>query len=393
MMAHAIRWLALLIATATLFLASWIVVPAPTYSLIALGVGAREISAWLILASIIAAVLAVPSIGESRLAQVAVLVAAVSFVLAASPFARIPSTVARFDATVHAMSATPALPLRRRPLVVADLFRGIPRRPARVTRGVSFTSADGTAHTLDVYRPATNSTPHPIIVQIYGGAWQRGAPADNTNFAEWATNGGYVVFAIDYRHAPNVRWPVLLEDVDAALLWIRDHAREYGGDDARVVLMGRSAGGHLALMAAYSHPPIPVRGVISYYGPADLPSSYRDPPHPDPIDVRATMRTLMGGPLDQMPDAYAAASPISLATPNQPPTLLVYAGADKIVEAKWGARLRDALATSHVPVAYLEIPWANHAFDAVFNGPSSQLALYYTERFLAWTTARSESSP
>jgi hypothetical protein len=46
--------------------------------------------------------------------------------------------------------------------------------------------------------------------------------------------------------------------------------------------------------------------------------------------------------------------------------------------------LGGALAASPTPAAALEIPWANHAFDAVFNGPSSQLALYYTERFIAW---------
>ena len=68
------------------------------------------------------------------------------------------------------------------------------------------------------------------------------------------------------------------------------------------------------------------------------------------------------------------------------PTLLVYGGRDHIVEPKYGAIVVDALRARGTPVAYLEIPWADHAFDEVFNGPSSQIALYYTERFIAKVT-------
>jgi acetyl esterase/lipase len=53
--------------------------------------------------------------------------------------------------------------------------------------------------------------------------------------------------------------------------------------------------------------------------------------------------------------------------------------------------LGERLAANGTPVAYLEIPWAEHAFDEVFNGPSSQVALFYTERFLAWATRRDGS--
>jgi acetyl esterase/lipase len=67
-----------------------------------------------------------------------------------------------------------------------------------------------------------------------------------------------------------------------------------------------------------------------------------------------------------------------------PPTLLVYGARDHIVEAKYGARMKTALAAHGGQVAYLAIPWAEHAFDAVFFGVSSQIALYYTERFMAW---------
>jgi acetyl esterase/lipase len=100
---------------------------------------------------------------------------------------------------------------------------------------------------------------------------------------------------------------------------------------------------------------------------------------------------LIGGTPEQLPERYAEASPITYATRPLPPTLLIYGRRDHSVEAKYGARLGERLAATRTPVAYLEIPWAEHAFDEVFNGPSSQVALFYTERFLAWATRRDGS--
>ena len=93
---------------------------------------------------------------------------------------------------------------------------------------------------------------------------------------------------------------------------------------------------------------------------------------------------LIGGTPAQFPDLYREGTVLTYATHKQPPTLLVYSGRDNLVEAKYGALLRDRLAATGTTVAYLEIPWANHAFDEVLNGPSDQLAMYHTERFLAW---------
>jgi acetyl esterase/lipase len=124
--------------------------------------------------------------------------------------------------------------------------------------------------------------------------------------------------------------------------------------------------------------------VVSYYGPADLIDAYAHPPHPDPLRVRELEEAFIGGTPSQMPKEYAAASPVTYTTRPLPATLLIYGRRDHSVEAKYGARLGERLAANGTTVAYLEIPWAEHAFDEVFNGVSSQVALFYTERFLAW---------
>ena len=381
-------WLALIISVVTLFLASWIVIPAPTYFLLTFGVGAPEVSAWLIVASLTALALALMGARTRIVTRVAAICACVSLALAISPLARAPGTVRRFDAAMRGMSSEPRVPLRAHPIVVADLFRGIPS-PAgvRIHRDIPFASPGGVRLTLDVYQPPQRGR-YPIVVQIYGGAWRAGEPSSNANFAAWLASSGYVVVAIDYRHAPLWKWPTQIDDVDSSLAWVRDHAGEYDGDTARVVLIGRSAGAHLAMLAAYRPAPLRIAGVISYYGPAFLADAYREPPRPDPLDIRSVEDAFLGGPPNAMPSRYADASPPTYTNHPVPPTLLIYGGRDHIVESKYGVRMRDTLAAHRDTVAYLEIPWAEHAFDAVFNGPSSQLALYYTERFIAWAVAR-----
>ena len=83
-------------------------------------------------------------------------------------------------------------------------------------------------------------------------------------------------------------------------------------------------GAHLALLAAYTAGAPPVSAVVSLYGPTDLTRGFREPPRPDPIDVRAILQAFVGGTPDDQPEAYTAASPITYATHPQPPTLLIY---------------------------------------------------------------------
>lgn len=85
-----------------------------------------------------------------------------------------------------------------------------------------------------------------------------------------------------------------------------------------------------------------------------------------------------------MPDRYRAASPITYATRRLPPSLLIDGRRDHVVLPRFGAMLDERLRAAGTTSVFLDIPWADHAFDAVPNGPSGQLALYYTEQFLAW---------
>ena len=102
----------------------------------------------------------------------------------------------------------------------------------------------------------------------------------------------------------------------------------------------------------------------------------------------------MGGTPDELPVAYNAASPVYAVTPELPPTLLVYGRRDHIVKVEFGLRMYEALQKAENTAVLVEIPWAEHAFDAIFRGVSNQLAMKYTERFLkAATVSTPEDGP
>ncbi len=392
-----LRMIALLIAVPTLVLAMWIVLPAPSYGFLTYSVGAVEISAWLLLASIAALALAwVDARAGSKMATVAFSCALAAFALSVSTYVRFPLTSRNFDREMNrALGGDPLRNLpenarsnfRASPLIVSQLFTGVPLGDATVTRGIKVAAPAGVQLTVDVARPVEPGS-HPIVVQVYGGAWQRGAPASNAEYAHWLASRGYVVFAIDYRHAPAFHFPAQLEDVRTDLAWIRDHAAEYGGDTSRVAFLGRSAGGHLAMLAAYTESPITPKAVVSLYGGIDLVGGWEHPPFLDPMNIPDVEEKLIGGTPAQFPELYRDGTVLTHITHKQPPTLLIYGSRDNCVESKYGAVLRDRLEAVGSTVAFLEIPWANHAFDEVLSGPSSQLAMYHTERFLAWALGR-----
>lgn len=365
-------------AAALLFVSSWIVLTAPHRLLLPLAVGAPELSPVLLALSLLVLALAVAT-REAFGARFAGACSLLAALVCAWPLLQLPATLQRFDQALqpHASAASSL-----QSLSVTALLFGINPGHTRVTRGIAVAAADGSALTLDVYRPPEPGR-YPIIVQIYGGAWQRGAPGDNAEFARHFAARGHVVFAIDYRHAPLWQWPAQIDDVRAALAWIGLHGAEYDGDPRRIALIGRSSGAQLALLAAYQNAGPAVAAVVSLYGPTDLARGWREPPHPDPLDVRSVLETYLGGTPDQLPQRYREASPITHVAATSPPTLLIYGQRDHIVEAHFGRDLHQRLQAAGATSVLLELPWSEHAFDAVPGGLAGQLSLAAIERFLA----------
>ena len=380
-------WIVLAASTFLLSISVWILIPVSNGYLLPLAVGSPELSPVLLAAGVVLSAVAAGGARRFGTARLALVLAATAAFISLVPVVQVPFTLKRLDAAMARTTSAGQPRMRSRPFVLADMVRGIEIGDAHVTRSVEFSRPDGVPLILDVYQP-TSSGSFPILVQIYGGSWQTGSPASQEWFARYFASRGYVVAAIDYRHAPRWQWPEQLEDVRSALRWIAENAQMFDGDPARIVLLGRSAGAQLAMRTAYQAGSSSIRGVVSYYGPVDLTDGWLHPPQPDPLNVRGVLEMFIGGTPAQMPDRYRHASPINYTTGPIPPTLLIYGGRDHIVEARFGRMLDAALRKNGTPSVLLEIPWAEHSFDAVPNGLGVQISLYYTERFIAWAVNR-----
>lgn len=373
-----------IVATALLFLTIWIVIPAPNVWLLPLSVGAPEVSPILFAASVLTLVLSLRKASARKIAVLFSLAAAGLSVIPYSQMSRVQREFDRELARVYPAFAQGKAPagLRPAPFAVKELLTGIETGDnLRIVRAIKFGAPEGMPLVLDIYRPSSDG-PHPMLVQIYGGAWQGGNRTDNETSARYFASKGYVVFAIEYRHAPRWAWPTPLQDVREAIAWVRAQAGGFGGDPNRLAVIGRSAGAHLALLAAYSGDSR-VDAVAAYYAPTDLTRGWQDEPKPDPLSVRSVLETFLGGTPETVAHRYREASPITYASAGAPPTLLIYGKRDHVVLPGFGRDLHAKLREMGARSMYLEIPWADHAFDSLPGGLSGQVSLYYTERFLA----------
>ncbi len=252
----------------------------------------------------------------------------------------------------------------------------------RLSRDTIYAAPGGHELHFDVYQPVLPppvGEHYPALVVLHGGGWRNGdrggwfAP-HNRYFA----SQGYVVFDVQYRLSGVAKWPAPLEDVRAALRWIRAHGDEYQIDPARIALMGRSAGAHLALMAAFCpDEDTKVSAVVSIYGPAEM--------RWEKLESHSAIFGLIGGSYEDMPAAYDSATPLNFVRDGLPPTLMIEGGMDTLVPYYHGDLMSRAMALTNTPFVLLRSPWSRHGFDAALSGLGAQLTLYHLDRFLAWS--------
>jgi len=269
------------------------------------------------------------------------------------------------------------------PLLFGATLASLPTEPTVQHRFVHYRASDGSPLTMQIFdRDDEGSESRPIVIVIYGGAWRGGSPDQGARISDALARRGYLVAAIDYRHAPRFQFPIELEDVRRSIALVRDSAAAWRGDTSRIALLGRSAGGHLAELAAFVPGGSRVRGVVAIYAPWDLAEGYHDVPSPDPIGVRQVIRDFIGGTPEERPQQYRAASPASYVRTGLPPVLLLYAGRDHLVKPEFNREAARALRSADVGVAAIELPWSEHGFDVVPGGLGERLAWAVTERFL-----------
>jgi acetyl esterase/lipase len=375
--------IALVLASGTLLLNLLTIVPILVYRLWPYSLGAIELSLWIGLAGFVGALLAFIAlqVGSSTAGRIALVCGLLAFGLGIIPPLR---------------ARTAALQEGVR-LSASRYFFGWRRlAPAvDVRRDIVYGQAGGEMLHLNMYQSVgVAQGRRPAMVIIHGGSWSGGAKGELDRFSRAMAGEGLVVADIDYRLAgPNRRFPTQVGDVKCAIGWIKQNADAYHIDPARIVLVGRSAGGQLALLAAYTpgnpalQPSCPagdttVSAVIAYYAPVDQIWGYTHPAKPDLINGAATLRTYLGGTPDSIPDAYRLASPHLQVTSQSPPTLIIHGGHDRLVGVQHAYFLREALERTGIPNRLVVLPWADHGFDFFFDGWGSQITQPIIHDFL-----------
>jgi acetyl esterase/lipase len=212
------------------------------------------------------------------------------------------------------------------------LNAAIPSGGYRKTSGVAYGSEP--LQELDVYVPAEPGAMRPVVVFFYGGSWQTGNRGNYLFVAQALTSRGYVAVLPDYRKYPETAFPGFVDDAAAAVRWTRDHANEFGGDPARIFVMGHSAGAHLAALiatdprylASQSMSKAELRGMIGLAGPYDF----------LPIQDRKLLDVF---PASTRPESQ----PINFVTGHEPPMFLAAGTDDTIVDPGNTDRLAAAL--------------------------------------------------
>lgn len=250
-----------------------------------------------------------------------------------------------------------------------------PHVEVTVASGIVYGEANREALRLDIYQPPARETPRPAVILIFGGAWRSGDRTQMADPARHLAEAGYVAFSIDHRllnDGADTRWPAQLDDAQRAVRWVRAHATDYGVDPERVCSYGWSSGAHLAAMlgvretrdnrdptlADYSSR---VACVVALSGDLDL-----TVPQPDRVAI-----DLLGGTLEEQPEAYRDASPLFWVDAETAPFLIVHGGLHDTYLAEQSQRMAAALYAAGVEVVSVAIPEIDHegSNDWVRTGP------------------------
>ena len=368
-----------------LALASLTALPAPTHALWGMSVAATEWGYWLAIAAILPLI---PTRDASRLGRLGAVFSVGAIVLFLVPVLRaqqmngdLPAIFnARFGADRRERTRY-AEGSRSAPLVLPDLLKPLPLPPVRFEER-TFRNREGLQLTLDIYRPGYEHPPLPGVIVVHGGDWQSGGNAEFVALNAYLAGRDYVVAAINYRFAAKWPFPDGRDDVLAAIAYLKVYGAQFGLDPTRLVLVGRSAGAQLALLAAYTANEPAIKGAISLYGPSDMRLEYERPGSGGAIDTRHALESYLGGPPAKADDTYFAASPINFVTPSSPATLLIHGEHDGVVSIDQSAELDAKLQDAGVKHLFIRLPWATHGCDKSFGGPCGQVATYAVERFL-----------
>lgn len=237
-----------------------------------------------------------------------------------------------------------------------------------VQKNIVFKTVKGRDIKLDLYLPTmSKNDQHPLLIWVHGGAWKRGTkddiPTKNPLLLNSVINAGYALASVDYRLSGEAIFPAPVSDINDAINYLHENAVQYQILADEVVVMGRSAGGHLAgLIGAtnayddidfYVKPLYEVAAVVSFFGPTDLISLGNKPARTsaqksnnktsDNPSKQSSVARFLGDHPQNVPDLAKQASITTYINQNTPPFIMFHGTLDRQVPLSQSTMLQKLL--------------------------------------------------
>lgn len=242
---------------------------------------------------------------------------------------------------------------------------------------------------MDIFRPKAAGR-FPTVLAIHGGGFRAGSRTRYWQLCPKLAARGFVCATVSYRLAPLHQFPAPLEDVKAAVRFLRASAAKYGVDEHHIGATGMSAGGHLAVMLGVtggitkfegSGPHLEqssaVQAVVNYYGPVDFTQSYAKS-----VDAKDVLPLFLGGDLEHQRQYHLVASPLYYVSPLAAPTLTVHGTRDNYVAYEHAVWLTSKLISAGVEAELETIEGAGHGFKGPDEERAEARMISYFERHL-----------
>jgi len=255
-----------------------------------------------------------------------------------------------------------------------------PASQETITKNVSYGS--NAQQKMDIYLPAgRNSSTTKVMIMIHGGGWNTGDKTDLDVYVDSLRkrDPSYAVFNLNYRlaNAPDI-FPAQENDIKTAVEFIYNKRSEYNISD-KFVLLGASAGAHLALLQGYKNiTTVKPKAIVDFFGPTDLVDLYNNPPNPL---VQPLLAGVLGGTPTSQATLYAQSSPVNFVNVLSSPTLILQGGTDIVVGTSQSNLLNTKLFIANVPHQLVFYPTEGHGWVGAnltdsFNKIQAFLAAY-----------------
>lgn len=257
-----------------------------------------------------------------------------------------------------------------------------PARLGTTERDITYCAVDGVQLNMDVYYPKAATGLFPAVIYVHGGGWSGGDKKDGAGAGDIPalTDAGFLVVAVNYRLAPQYKFPAQIEDVKCAVRYLRVNASRYNIDPEKIGAWGGSAGGHLVSLLGTSDDSAGLEGTGGYSGRSSRIQAVADMFGPSDLTVdfeggagsRAGQQVF--GTSDLSSEILKKASPVTHVSADDPPFLILQGEKDSLVPPSQSQALYDRLVAAGVPAELVMVRNAGHGFKPSGGQPSPSRA-------------------